>query len=176
MEPAGYGSSYRELTAKENFMKLKQMVLFVWMGSLLTKALYVFIATTRYHEVYTKDFSMFLSVMILIGVACLAGSFFLTRALYSSQRLYEGKRYTKTAHYTDSLFSKHEATFFSTYVITQGLVETCALFGLTGFLQSGNVAYLSAMVGGSFIGWIFTYPRIDRFEEFIKELDSGVKF
>lgn len=133
-----------------------------WGGSILSKAVYymVFINAINapgYAPQAGSEALIFLGAMGIFTafLGIIFASLLRGRTIFTNRVM---------RHFTgaqgEDLIAIHFPKYFNLCIISMGMTETAAIFGMVGAMQTGSQPFMLGMTTVAAIGWLFTYPRL----------------
>lgn len=143
-------------------MKLRTILVMIWVGFILTKIVY-FLIVINMNLVFTKSIIDSNLILIGLGVLCVILSLLLTIKTYTKKGLIHNK-------FSDLIFKDkwedrekgYNTRLFNMYVLTLSFGETAAMYGLVGYITNPNIVIFIVLIILSIIPWLFIFPTKNR--------------
>jgi len=141
----------------------------IWVGAPITKLVYIYIGLNANMPI-NNEFQEINIIFIILSLLSISVSLALSKSMYTSERLYTNKiikKFIRLDHYKSQEI-KPIHIFFNLFTISNGFAETCALFGLVGYMTTGNRMFFFGLIILSIIGWLFNFPKLEDFKNNIE--------
>ena len=139
-----------------NMMKL------IWAGNIFSKGVYTFIAYNTYQNkglTLNTNFTKENLIFLVMGILTTFIGTVIARTLFGKTQIAKKivNKLLTASHQKDT-----SSAIYGVYMMALGAIETTALFGLVGFIQSVNVVFYAIMMSITVIGWIAANPFIKK--------------
>jgi len=149
------------MTVEKNKQTMLMMKL-IWAGNIFSKGVYTMIAYQGYIAKGTapsNNWAMPIPFFLVVGIFSALIGIIICRSLMgkipSLKKL--ANKLVNASNQSDTA-----SGIFGVYLMGLGAIETAAIFGLVGFIQSANVAFYAIMMSVTVIGWMTANPFIKK--------------
>ena len=151
-------------------LPMKKLIYLVWGATALTKAIYVAMVLIAKSPPANPSLpSHILAVFGGLGVISAIAGWLFSRQIYTNPKFYTSKFalpiYVAGKRMPDGNW---DTRLFTYSLIGLGMAETSAIFGLTGFMVTGNHEFFYAMIAICLTSWLLQFPRYREFETKVK--------
>jgi len=147
--------------------KLRLLCYAIWGAFPLTLLLFLFVGLSDSTLPFTSRIENLHMILFGMGIAVTGISILISTKIYSGSDIYKNRFLLSllTKKGIPQIGDANFSLYFSMYILSLALAETCSLWGMVGFIIKGNFSFFGIMTGLALIGWAMAFPKLVKLEK-----------